>query len=205
MPNITGCQLADMTKTCSALRLRIEIIQTKEDPELPDGTVVHQTPAPGHHVKERQTVFVAVTHKPADALTPSLIGASRETVINVCAQHNLKPKFYALSYPYPVDHCFCQWPSPEMPLKDKTLICYVAAQEENHALWPNFKGHGLQETSAALAEHGIAVRTNTTPKAGLRYYIVDQQPKAGARIDLNRTDEIIADFKIGAKRPSTAS
>lgn len=200
MPNITGSQLTEVTKTCSTCRLRLEIIQTKEDPELPDGTVIHQIPSAGRFVKERQTVFVAVSHRPANLQTPSFIGLTREAVTAQCAQHNLKPKFYNLSYPYPVDHCFCQWPSPETPLHDKTIICYLATQEERIALWPNFKGRELQETITALAEHGISVHTNTTSKSGTRYYITDQQPKAGAQIDLSRRAEIIADFKISTKR-----
>ena len=205
MANIIGLQLADATKICSAHRLRIEIIQTNEDPEQPDGTIVHQIPAPGHQIKQRQTVFVATTHKPPDALTPLLIGASRDEISSRCAQLNLKPKMYSLSYPYPTDHCFCQWPSAEMPLKDKTVICYLAAKEEKFALWPNFKGQEFKKVTSALGEHGIKTRSDLAQKSGLSYYIVDQQPKTGAIIDLGRTNEISADFKISSKRPTGLS
>lgn len=205
MPNITGCQLAQATKVCSSHRLRIEIIQTNEDAELPDGTIIHQTPAAGHHIKERQTVFIAITHKPTGLLMPSLIGASYKEISRICSQHNLKPKFYTHTYPYPTDLCFCQWPSAEMPLNNKTLICYLANEEEKIAFWPNFKGQEYSVITSALAEQGIKTRLNLVPKPNLSYYIVDQLPKAGATIDLSRTDEIIADFKISTKRPTGMS
>lgn len=205
MPNVTGCQLAQATKICSTHRLRIEIIQSNEDPELPDGTIIHQTPAAGHQIKERQTVFIAVTHKPTGLLMPSFIGMSREEINTICSQLNLKPKFHILSYPYPIDRCFCQWPSTERPLTDKTVICYLAAEEENVALWPNFKGQEYSGVTATLGEQGIKTRLNLVPKPNLSYYIVDQLPKAGATINLSRTDEIIADFKISTKRPTGMS
>lgn len=205
MPNITGCQLAQATKICSAHRLRIEIIQSNEDQELPDGTIIHQIPAANHQVKERQTVFVATTHRAPDTKTPSLIGLSREEINRLCSRHNLKPKFYSLAYPYPTDHCFCQWPSATTPTTDKTVICYLATEEEHLALWPNFKGQELHEAQTALTKCGIKTDLNLAPKPNVSYYITDQQPKTGALIDLSRTDEIMANFKVSTKRPSGLS
>ena len=200
MPNITGCQLADATKICSSHHLRLEIIQTKEDPELPDGTVIHQTPSAGHPVKERQTIFIATSHQPPIGLMPSVTDLPQEAVEAICKQHNLKPKFYPVSYPYPAGHCFGQCPAAGMPLNDKTVICYVAGQEEQYALWPHFIGSELQPVIAALTEQGITTHTNLTQKSGQCYFITDQQPKAGARIDLSRSGEIIANFKISTKQ-----
>jgi beta-lactam-binding protein with PASTA domain len=196
LANITGCQLAQAVKICSTHKLRIEIIKSQEDLELPDGTVIHQIPAQNSPVKERQTVFVVITHKPINPTCPTFIGNSREEIDIACTQQRLKPIYHVLPYPYPDNRCFCQWPSPNKSLQSNTVICYLAGHEQEYVLWPNFKGSSLEETINRLKELGIKVSVNKL-KSGQKAYIKDQQPKPGAAINLSRTDEFIAYFKAG--------
>lgn len=200
MPSLIGLSLTETTKICSALKLRIEIIQEKEDPTVPAETVVYQIPSSGQQIKNKQTVFIAITKQKPAHTVPDLIGLSKEQIEAICASIELKPKFYDLIYTFPKGQCFAQYPM-KGAVADSTVICYLATEEEQYALWPNFKGKLLKDVSEATATLGISMQTNVTPKPGRTYYIIDQQPKAGASIDMQRIDQMSVYFHISTKKP----
>jgi beta-lactam-binding protein with PASTA domain len=202
MPNLMGKNLIDATKICSASQLYIQITQIKQDTELPQSTVIHQIPAPEKTIKERQTVYLAITEKPAFKTTPHCIGLSRNQIKQNLTPLQLKPKFYEITYPYPIDHCFCQWPAPNSPIKTKTVVCYIAKETEKQCIWPDFTNKTLNEVKQQLEQYDIKIKTDTIPNNKYTYYVIDQQPKAGSIIDISHPEQITTYFKINRKNIS---
>jgi beta-lactam-binding protein with PASTA domain len=114
----------------------------------------------------------------------------------------LKPKFYEITYPYPIDHCFCQWPAPNSPIKTKTVVCYIAKETEKQCIWPDFTNKTLNEVKQQLEQYDIKIKTDTIPNNKYTYYVIDQQPKAGSIIDISHPEQITTYFKINRKNIS---
>jgi len=199
-PTITGMNLVQATKILSEHQLHPEIIQIKEDKDIPTATIIHQTPPAGRMIKEHQTVYVVITEKPMDHKAPSCVGLSREQIKQIANAFGLKPKFYEIPYPYLTDHCFAQWPSAAQTIKSKSMVCYMAQKETALSIWPNFKGKRLDEVKAFLEHYDIAMQTNIPIESGKIYYIQEQQPKAGSILNLKESDDMVVCVTLSTKQ-----
>ncbi len=177
--------LVQATKILSDHRLHPEIIQIKEDKDIPAATILHQTPPAGRMIKEHQTVYVVITERPMHHKAPGCVGLSRTQIKQVANALGLKPEFYSIPYPYLTEHCFAQWPSAGQAIKSKSMVCYMAQKETILSIWPNFKGKKLDEVQLFLEPYEITIQTNIPVEPGRTYYVQDQQPKAGSLINRN--------------------
>ena len=201
IPNMCGLSLAEAVKVCSKLRLRVEIINTCKDDTLPEGIVISQIPGPNRSVKQHQTVFVTVSEKTMK-IVPQLVGLPLEEIQKICSGLNIKLKIHMLDYSYPIEHCFCQWPAAGSTISQDVVLCYLASAEQQVYYWPNYKGRPLDEATDELDLQGISWRTHEPLKKGKSYFIAEQQPKAGTRIEPDRLRELTAYFQISTKKPS---
>lgn len=200
MPSLCSMHLLEATKLLSTYKLHPEIARITPDPTIPDGTVIHQVPPAGRMVKEQQTVYVVITERPADELSPACIGLSQEQIKQIAHDRDIPVSFYNLPYHYPTGTCFAQWPSAQQPLSNEPLICYLAQEEDDLCIMPQLKGKTAQEVKAFLEPYGITVQTNIKPDQRLTYYIHEQQPKAGSCIRLQDIDTIYV--TIQTKQPA---
>lgn len=192
--------LVEATKLLSSYKLHPEIIQIKEDKDMPTATVLYQKPKAGRLIKKDQTIYIVISEKPADHQTPSCIGLSVEQIKEIAQAIGLKPTFYYVPYPYPTDHCFGQWPSAGQPIKNRSFVCYIAQKQDNSLIFPDFKGQALESVIALLANHGIThYQTDITPEQGKTYYILEQLPKAGTVLNLQEPAKLHVQLKIGLK------
>jgi beta-lactam-binding protein with PASTA domain len=196
-----GRLLTDVVKTCSELRLRLEIINTCKDDTLPEGTVISHIPGANRSVKQHQTVFVTVSEK-TEKVVPQLVGLSLEEIRTMCNDLHIKLKTHMLDYPYPTEHCFCQWPAAGSTISQDAVLCYLASAEQHICYWPNYRGRPLHEVTDELDLQGISWRTHEPIKKGKSYFITEQQPKAGVRIEPDHSGEFTAYFQISTKKPS---
>jgi beta-lactam-binding protein with PASTA domain len=199
-PDITGMHLVEATKLLSNYQLHPEIIQIKEDKDLPAATILHQKPKAGRLIKKNQTVYIVISEKPTAHLAPSCIGLSIDQIKEMSQSIGLKPKFYAIPYPYLINHCFGQWPSAGQPVQNRSFICYIAQEQENMIIYPDFKGKSLESIVAILTSYGIThYQTDIAPEQGRTYYIHDQHPKPGTILNLKEPDKLHVQLKIGLK------
>ena len=71
-PNLIGKQANEALVIASNSSLSIKIIGEKEDPELQEGTILHQTPI-NQKVKRNQSLYVLISKKPAPKTIPNLL------------------------------------------------------------------------------------------------------------------------------------
>lgn len=191
--------LVEATKLLSTYHLHPEIIQIKEDKDMPTATVLYQKPKAGRLIKKNQTIYLVVSERPASYKTPSCIGLSTEQITMVAQSMGLKPKFYHIPYSYLTDRCFGQWPSAGQPIKNRTFVCYIATQEEKHVVCPNFKGVKLDDVTLSLKNHSIDYQTDIIPEQSRIYYVLEQHPKAGSILNLKEPTKLNVQLKIGLK------
>ena len=60
VPDLKGITVEQATRALKALELNIEVSDTAYEDAMPRGTIVRQTPAGGHEVKEGRCVYVTV-------------------------------------------------------------------------------------------------------------------------------------------------
>lgn len=200
MPELVGLHLADGAKICSSLHLRLQILQSKEDDSLPDGTILQQIPAQGNRIKERQSVFIAISERKPVVACPSFIDLSQEEIYTESARIGLPVKIYSVSYSYPTNRCFSQWPSAGKCLHGHPIVCYIAKAKETAFVCPNFIGYELRDALELCRELGIQTQPEQSIHRGRRY-IIDQSLKPGATIQESQIKQIIIEFKL-AKRPA---
>ncbi len=199
-PDITGMHLVEATKLLSSYQLHPEIIQIKKDTGLPSATVLHQRPQAGRLIKKNQTVYIVISEKPSAEVAPSCIGLSIDQIRKTTQAIGLKPTFHTISYSYPVGHCFGQWPSAGQPIKNRSLICYIAQEKDNLVIFPNFKGKTLESVVTILTKYSINhYQTDIAPEQSKTYYIIDQHPKAGTVLNLMEPEKLLVELKIGLK------
>lgn len=192
--------LVQATKLLSSYQLHPEIIQIKEDKDLPTATILHQKPKAGRLIKKNQTVYIVISERPTAHLAPSCISLSIEQIKEIAQSVGLKPKFYSIPYPYPTDRCFGQWPSAGQPVKNRSFVCYIAQEQDNMVIFPDFRGQTLEAVVALLANQGIThYQTDIAPEQSKIYYILEQHPKAGTILNLKEPAKLHVQLNIGLK------
>ena len=190
-PSVVGKHLHEAFTLLSNQHLTIRLLDQKEDPDLPHGTVLSQMPAPKQMVKPRQTVFLTLSKQPPITPTPSFIAKQHEAIIKEAQAANLRLKAYYLESPYPTNSCIAQIPAPGQPMYDKTIIIYVAKSTKKPIIWPCFTGIPIDEVVEFLENYQITPHTiDASPsrkgeeKADTPL-IIDQRPLPGSLIVLD--------------------
>ena len=71
-PALIGKTLDQAILILSQANLNLRIVGQKEEAQLPEGTIISQTPAPGSSIKEHQALYVTIAKKPVPQAMPSL-------------------------------------------------------------------------------------------------------------------------------------
>lgn len=189
IPNVIGKQLPEAVGILSDYNLNARLIAEKEDPDLPDYTIVSQTPRENTHIKSHQSIFLVVTRQPKKTIAPNLIGKPLEAIKTCIDTHHIHGKMYTAPSPYPKGHCFTQFPSPNSPLKDNFLIYYISSSNKKPVLWPNFRGKSLDLVQEFLQQHNLKPEIQGNREKGTEPIITDQRPLPGSIIDLTKEEK----------------
>ncbi len=101
-PALVGSTLMSAIETLSTAHLTPRILAQKEDPDLPDGLILSQTPAAHQQIKIGQPVYLVISQKPADQPTPNLIGKTRKNMARIVRQKKIHEKLYEVPSPTPL-------------------------------------------------------------------------------------------------------
>ncbi len=186
-PALVGKTIEKSVAILSACNLNIRIIDHKSDSDLPEGTIVSQTPAAGKSIKENQTIYVVTAQKPAAITMPNFYNKSASQITAELEKLGLQAKFYALPADNPHDRCIAQYPSPGNELQANTITIYTAG-DCKPMIMPNFKGKLLDEVVEFLSLHGITptiLQAQQSTAPGMYNHqpvILDQRPVAGSLV-----------------------
>lgn len=182
-PALIGKPLDQAILILSQLNLNIRVVGQKEEAQLPEGTILSQTPAAGSTIKAQQSLYVTIAKKPLPLAMPLLIGKSHTQAIAELEKLSLQAKIYHISSDQPEGTIIAQFPEQGLSTHEQPIILYAAKDPEKPIIMPNFKQHPLEQVISFLELNGITPTILHTPVAPdhrcTTCVVIDQRPLAG--------------------------
>jgi len=200
-PALVGQSLDKALITLSANNLNVRIVCHKNEPDLPEGTILSQTPSPGKAIKENQALYLVIAQKPAPLQIPHLQGKNIETATKLIENQSLHPKFYPLPSDGSHGECIAQFPMPGITSIDSTVIVYLG-QPSKPVIMPNLKNKSVDEVLSFLNLHGINPTILHAQQIQPGHQcnncrILDQRPLAGSLVTLSSEKPLSVQLQIG--------
>jgi serine/threonine-protein kinase len=189
-PSLVGKNVYQALIILSEHKLNPRILDEKEDPDLPSGTIVSQTPVAGQKIKPHQSIYLLISKRPPAQKAPNLLNKKLTTIKKKLRRSSIHSETYAIPHTYPKNHCFAQSPPAHDSLKHNTIIAYVSADNNMPIIWPNFTGYLVTDVLAFLQSHNIYPqiihqRERQQRHVCSRCTVQHQHPRAGSLITLN--------------------
>ncbi len=194
-PDVVGKPLAQAIQTLSQERLGVRLLTQREEPTLPEATVLDQLPRPGQKMRPNQTVFVTISTKQPPLETPDWWGKRIKDIVPMLEKRGLQQNIIQLQSAYPQGMCIAQVPTAGRPLTVKTVTLFISLGTPSLAIMPLFDGLKVPDFERLLEQKDIRVEYVHQRSVGESHrcdecVIVGQQPVAGAMVAINKTIDL---------------
>lgn len=204
-PRVIGKTLQDACTVLAQHNLNSRLIALKEDPLLPHGTIISQTPQATQKIKSNQTVFIVASVQPEKTLADAYTTKPLHEVEQELADKNIRAKTYSVPSALRSNTCIAQWPEAGLTLENNKMILYVSQPMDKPIIIPNVKDKLVLDVINFLKSNAIEVTvihgsndqqenhqcTNCT--------IIDQRPLAGSIITLNAQNPLRMQLHVQAQ------
>lgn len=202
-PALVGKCIDKAVIILSEHNLNIRIVGNKPDSDLPEGTIISQTPSAGSKIKENQTLYVIVAKKPTAILAPDLKQKTISAATHIAQDLGLHIKTYAIPSSAPEQQCIAQFPAAGQEPHNNTMIVYGSAGNNKPVIMPSFMDMLASEVISFLQLHGITPTIlHTRPELlGINHQctyciVVDQRPLAGSLIILKQEKPLAVQLQV---------
>ena len=191
MPCLVGKSLYEAVGILSENNLNPRLMAEKEDPDLPAGTVISQSPRTHQKIKPHQSVFLLLSKKPPAQFAPSLVHMPTDSITQKLTGSGLRNKNYALPSHYPKNSCITQIPNTQEPLEKNTVTLYISAGTDKPVIWPDFINKPLEQVKEFLEYRDIQPHIVHSLPVKIHHdcahcTITDQRPLPGSLIMLDK-------------------
>ena len=198
-PTLVGKQLHEIITAISQKNLSLRLLATKEEPDLPEGTILSQKPHTGQLIKPNQSIYIVLSQQPPLPQAPNFIQQSQKRIKQLCKKDNIRTKHYSIASNYPTNKCIAQYPAPGQIIKEHHMITYISDGGTKPILLPNFKGQSLELVLEFLENYNIkpvVTHTHRKSNAAGKLVVIDQRPLAGSLITLNDKNPIRIQLQV---------
>lgn len=200
-PSIVGKNIIEAFHILSDHNLSPRLLAEKEDPDLPAGTILSQTPQAGSKIKSQQSVLCVISKKPDTVKAPHLVGKSLRHISVALDKQGVRNKIYYVHSTHPKNMCVGQYPAPEELLPNKKIITYLSSGNAKPVILPNFKHKPLNQITEFLEQYNITADithygSTTGQKLRGESIIIDQRPLAGSIITFNDDSPIHVQLQV---------
>lgn len=200
-PSVVGKNIHEAFAIVSAHNLNARLLEEKEDPYLPSGTVISQSPQAGQKIKPYQSLFVLLSKKPSQIYAPHCLHKTDSDILSTLQTHKIRAKIYTLPSIYPKGFCFAQIPLPQEPIEDSLLTLYVSGGNKKPIIWPDFTQLPVSDVTDFLHTHAIEASivheypclSNHTCTSCI---VTDQRPLAGSLISLDPQKPCVVQLQV---------
>lgn len=194
-PAVIGLPLAQAVKVLSGCTLNARILAEKEDTDLPEGSVISQSPVAGKKVKAHQSVFLVVTRHAEKARAPLLSGLTLAQAQARVQENNIRLKTYYLPAQLPHNTCVAQNIAEQEELDTPTMLAYISQGASTLRVFPLLKQQKVSLVTQFLKNYGIAVvmrSVNTgRPATPTKHsQVLEQYPVAGSLVDIKKLPSV---------------
>ena len=189
-PSVVGKNLLETFSILSKHDLTPRILTEKEDPDLPEGTILSQTPAAGKKIKQNHSVYLVISKQPAKIPVPSLVHKAISRIEQELKPQGFRIKSYTLQSNYPQCYCIAQHPAPHELVQEKKILTYISTGNTKPVLWPNVKNKPVLDVIDFLKTNNINPEIkHSSPRESSHTchecIVIDQRPLAGSLVTLD--------------------
>lgn len=203
VPHLVGKHVHAILPIITQHNLNIRLIDQKEEPDLPEGIILSQTPISGANIKQNQPLFIVTTKKPSVTRAPQCIGLNNDELVIQLQTHGIHPRIYYMPHPYPEKICFAQSPHYNEPLEKNKLILYISSGNNKPIIWPDFTNQSLQNVINFLDTYHIQPHIiNDCQNICYTYtelVVIDQRPFAGTLLTLDECKPLSVQLRVTHK------
>lgn len=190
VPNIVGKNVSEGLLILAKKKLDLRLLRTQEESNIPEGTIVYQTPQENNVIRPSQHIFIIVSQKPKTLHAPDFSSYTKEQIIEWCNKHGKTLKIHNISYNKPKGKVIGQCPYKDEPFEQLNLTIYISNESCKINIMPNFKGLSIKEAEEFLSKNNISyeiINKNSLEDNSNQVSIIgDQRPEFGAVIDLSK-------------------
>jgi len=185
VPIVIGLQLKAAVKILSDNNLNTRVISEKIDDDLPDGTIISQTPSETA-VKQSQSVYLIISKKPNKKIAPSFLQKEISEIKKNANKNGIKIKSYAVPNNQKENLCIAQFPQPNIQLENNYVTVYLSDGNKKKVIFPDLRGLELEHALEFLNLYSIKPSITAENENSKEKTIIDQRPLAGSIIDLEK-------------------
>jgi beta-lactam-binding protein with PASTA domain len=188
-PNVVGRTFYDAARETCKHGVSLVVAATKQEQNMPLGTVLTQKPLPGQPIKRGQSLYVTTVVHPLPILSPLLYGKSMKEAQQIVQPQGIHLEPYYLQSNYPQDTVFCQYPEPGDTLTVSRVIVYISSKGPTYAVMPRLINVAVSEVNDLMSSYDVQIHCickdplHNVCDGGCR--VVDQRPNAGQVVDLS--------------------
>ena len=183
-PLIIGQSFEDAMSALESIRLKIEVVGKRFDPEVSEGSIISQYPRPGGDVKVGRAVRVLVSLGEKREPVPKLIGSPLRLARLITSEsgYEIGKTSWVEVIGIPEEEVISQTPSPETKgILNPKIDLLVSKGENRRYLMPNVTGLGLNKVMLLFKRNDVKlgrVQYRTYPGFG-KGTITKQFPEPG--------------------------
>lgn len=200
-PALMGKTLDQAVLILSQANLNLRVVGQKEEAQLPEGTILSQTPTAGSTIKEQQALYVTIAKKPVPLAMPQVVGKTEAQALAEIETLSLHAKIYRIPHEQTAGTVIAQAPDAGLSASAQPILLYVAADGQKPILMPNFKQRLVDEVIAFLDLNGITptiLHTPVTPDHRCTHcHVLDQRPLAGTFFKRSKDKPLQVQLQVG--------
>lgn len=194
VPLVIGKEISEASKLLSDTNLNLRIVAQKENDDIPEGTILDQTPI-RQKIKPNQSVYLVISKKSEKFTMPNMLGKEFKEIEAVIKKAGIRIKVYYIDSQYKKDVCLSQLPSVGQQVnKNEKIILYLSSGQKKQVLCPDFNNIELSEVVNFLKlneiKYTVVTQYNQQPDPQKKYVIIDQRPICGSIMNINNSINI---------------
>lgn len=191
-PELLGKNINQVVNILSGINLNVRIIQEKEDNDLPEGTILSQSPAAHQKIKTNQTMFCVISRQSQTKTAPNFINKTFDTINDLLKKERIRAKIYEVPGAQQKGYCIAQFPQAGQSLQQRSITLYSSDGNKKAVLFPSLIGRSLAEVQEFLTLQAITPSIFHQTPVDKNHQcsscrIIEQKPLPGSIIDSTKS------------------
>lgn len=187
VPALVGKHISHAAQLLAHEHLNLRIIECKVDDQLPDGTIMSQSPSATTTIKPNQSVYCVLSAQPPKPKAPALVGVAKAQLITQLQSMGVKTQLHYVQSTYPTDTCIAQYPAAGQPFDSMNIVIYLA-HNNKPIIVPDCTQSTIEQLQSFLEPHQIPLQVIGYPDIHTIPYdalVAEQRPIAGTILSPN--------------------
>jgi len=180
----------------------LQLLADREEPDLPEGTILQQNPPVNATIKPHQPIYCVVSKKRI-LTAPNCIGQKVDELASNLAQQGIAYKQVLIDSQQPQGTCIAQDPTLGSSLESAQMLLYIAKQQPVSVIVPRFTLLSVPVVKEFLEQsHATFDVVHEIPQSDGHQcsndcIITDQRPCAGTIVSFDEKSPLHVQLIVG--------